>query len=118
MANPATWTLANPVVGAKGGKTSAIAERGEAPVHNCERFYKAPFGAGSWSAEEKLRLNLDLAIDDELTAWLEKVDDAVIALLAAKSSTFFKKCLSKAEIKAQFKPSATPHGLSSSRLQG
>ena len=105
----ANWNLASPLVGAKGGKTSAIAVNGEAPLVNISKFYKSPLGAGSWNAEEKVRLNLDLAIDDELEEWLEKVDTHVISLLAAKSPTYFKKNLTKDEVKQQFKPSATIH---------
>ena len=54
-------------------------------------------------------MNLDVSCDAELESWLGQLDEHIIAALASRSASFFKKSLSKDEIRGLFKKSCTPH---------
>lgn len=104
----ANWQLLPIVCSARGSKSAQILCN-NAPIKVKLEPTKAPFGAGVWNQTPDItRLNLDLQCSNYLE-FLQKVDDWAIDKLAANSSQFFKKTMSKEEIKGIFKPSASPH---------
>ena len=69
----------------------------------------APFGAGNFNKEETVRLNLDISCNESYLSFCEKVDQWALKQLAKDTKMYFKKQLSEAELKAAYRPCATPH---------
>ncbi len=83
-----------PVTNAKGSKSALISDSScEAVRYDTKSFLKVPYNAGSFSATELVRWNLDLAVSDELRDFLVKLDNFVIGELAKNSEQYFKKKL-------------------------
>ena len=109
MAELRELAIAPPTSSTRGKLSSISLKNGDPYRLNLTKFLRAPFGAGSWDKNENVRLNLDLSLTDELVDFFNKLDAQIIALLASKSTTYFRKNLTKEEIVAIYKPSATPH---------
>ena len=107
-ANFATWRLdANSTT--RGGRTATLSDNGESIKVDCKKCFKFPYNAGSFDKNELLRFNLDVAGNDDLQEWLEKVDQFVIDELSKDSQTYFKKQHTREKIQTMFKSSCTPH---------
>jgi hypothetical protein len=110
MSPTANWQLQPIVCSTRGNKSAPITCNNAAVKKIFEDKTVAPFGAGLYNAPpDANRLNLDLACTEEYTSWLEAVDEWAVSELFKRSTEFFKKKMSKEEIKAIFKASATPH---------
>ena len=70
---------------------------------------KAPFNAGNFNAEEIVRLNLDLSCTASYTTFLNSVDKWALRELGKNPTLYFKKDLTPTELKAAYRPCATPH---------
>ena len=109
MSPTANWQL-QPIVCSSRGNKSAPITCNNAPIKVKFAQTVAPFGAGLYNAPaDATRLNLDLACGDDYLSWLAAVDDWACIELSKRSTEFFKKKMSKEEVKAMFKASATPH---------
>ena len=69
----------------------------------------APFGAGNFNVEETVRLNLDLSCKESHLKLLTQIDEWALKQLAKDSKLYFKKELSETELRAAYRPCATPH---------
>ncbi len=106
---PIECTIAAPTSSTRGKLSSISLKNGEPYRLNFSKFCRSPFGASAWDKNETVRLTLDLTLDDVQVAFFNKLDAQIISQLAAKSTTYFKKNMTKEEITAIFKPSATYH---------
>ena len=110
MANidTSTWNLL-PVCTSLNGrnKGAPIACRNEAVKVKLEETY-APFGAGNFNPEEKVRLNLDISCNESHIDFCKKVDEWALKQLK-DTKLYFKKQFSEAEHKQAYRPCATPH---------
>ena len=105
----ANWQLLPITCNARGNKTAGIVCDNKVIKVKLDET-KAPFGAGLWQQKpEDTRLNLDLACNERYLKFLETVDEWAIDQLAQRSAEYFKAPKTKDEIRAIFKPSATPH---------
>ena len=103
------WNLLPVATNVRGVRSAAITCENSAPVKLLLGPTHAPFGAGSFQPEEKIRLNLDLTCTEVYTKMLSVIDAWVIGRLAADPMGYFKKPMSLAEIKSIYKASSTPH---------
>ena len=69
----------------------------------------APFGAGNFNVEEKVRMNLDLSCSESHLKILTQIDEWALKQLSKDSKLYFKKELSDTELRAAYRPCATPH---------
>ena len=105
----ANWLLLPITCNARGNKTAGIVCDGEVIKVKFDET-KAPFGAGLWNKQpDDIRLNLGLACTERYLNFLDSVDEWAIDQLAQRSAEYFKGPKTKDEIRAIFKPSATPH---------
>ena len=103
----ANWRLTS-VTTAK-GKSAIISDSNCEPIKiDTQTFLRCPYNAGSFDPHELVRWNLDLACSDELRDFLYRLDDWVIEELA-KDQSYFKKKVSKEDIRLCLKPSCTQH---------
>jgi len=117
MANidTASWNLL-PVCTSLNGrnKSAPICSKNQAVKVKLGETY-APFGAGNFNPEEKVRLNLDISCTESHLAFCRKVDQWALAQLGKDTKQYFKKQLSEAELKQAYRPLATPHERNSIR---
>ena len=111
MANidTSTWNLL-PVCTSLNGrsKSAPICSKNQAVKVKLDETY-APFGAGNFNPEEKVRLNLDISCTESHLAFCRKIDQWVLGQLGKDTKTYFKKQLNEAELKQAYRPCATPH---------
>ena len=90
MANidTSTWNLL-PVCTSLNGrnKSAPIACKNEAVKVKLEETY-APFGAGNFNPEEKVRLNLDISCTESHLAFCKKVDEWALKQLAKDTKQY------------------------------
>ena len=104
-----TWNLL-PVCTSLNGrsKSAPICSKNQAVKVKLDETY-APFGAGNFNPEEKVRLNLDISCTESHLAFCRKIDQWALAQLGKDTKTYFKKQLNEAELKQAYRPCATPH---------
>ena len=114
MANAANWKILPTISNVRGHKSAQIVQEKEGicspqvvKIHLGPT--RAPFGAGCFNSEEKIRVNLDLECTNTYTELLERIDAWVIDTLAASPELYFKKPLTRDEVIKAYKPSCTPH---------
>ena len=108
----ANWQLSPIVCNARGNKSAQILcanSTGGNLIKVRLGPTKAPFGAGLFTqSADATRLNLDLQCSENYVIFFDAVDEWAIGRLAERSTDYFKKSMTKDEIKQLFKTSATP----------
>ena len=92
---PETWTTGDLIVNQKGGKSCNIACEGETPKFRfatLENHIHSPYGAGAWDTGAT-RLSIDFVIDENLKAFLTKLDNWAKQTIKDNSLKFFNKKL-------------------------
>ena len=111
MANidTSTWNLL-PICTSLNGrsKSAPICSKNQAVTVKLEETY-APFGAGNFNPEEKVRLNLDISCTESHLAFCKQVDQWALEQLGKNTKQYFKRQLTDAELKQAYRPCATPH---------
>ena len=103
------WQLLPPCTSLNGRNRSAPIAFDNQSVKIALGSTKAPFGSGNFNPEELVRLNLDLSCTAAYTAFLSSVDKWALSELGKNPTLYFKKDLTPTEVKAAYRPCATPH---------
>ena len=103
------WHLLPPCVSLNGRNRSALISEDNKHVKLLMEETKAPFGAGNFNVEEKVRMNLDLSCTESMLTTLAQIDEWALAQLRKDTKLYFKKELSETELRGAYRPCATPH---------
>ena len=107
MLSPATYSLKDPQISARGAKSCQLQDKDGKRVHftlgSRLEPCTTPFGASSWNDENASRKTLDFHLTDEQAAEFDAFDVWAKGYLAEHSERIFKKKLSEEQVAQHYR---------------
>ena len=107
MLSPATYSLKDPQISARGAKSCQLQNKEGKRIHftlgSRLEPCTTPFGASSWNDENASRKTLDFHLSDEQVAELDSFDEWAIGHLAENSERIFKKKLTVEQVAQNYR---------------